>query len=144
MMTARKVCARLQDSETMVTFTNVLSGTSALIGKAARQFKKSEWQRLMPGEAFALRWDHQTNMATPHPTAMTVASVQRAYEIRASMLAVCLASLKSRAKVKGRFESSTTDADAPQQNAASSGRANPQSKCLRLLALLLDGFGAAI
>jgi hypothetical protein len=41
MMTARKVCARLQDSETMVTFTNVLSGTSALIGKAARQFKKA-------------------------------------------------------------------------------------------------------
>src|SRR5262249_22939589 len=33
--------------------------------------------------------------------------------------------LKSRAKVKGRFESSTTAADAPQQNAASSGRANP-------------------
>jgi hypothetical protein len=89
MMTARKVCARLQDSETMVIFTNVLSGTSGLIGKAARQFKKSEWQRLMPGEAFALRWDHQTNMATPHPTAMTAASVQRAYEIRASMLAVC-------------------------------------------------------
>jgi hypothetical protein len=82
MMTARKVCARLQDSETMVIFTNVLSGTSGLIGKAARQFKKAN-------EAFALRWDHQTNMATPHPTAMTVASVQRAYEIRASMLAVC-------------------------------------------------------
>jgi hypothetical protein len=32
MMTARKVCARLQDSETMVIFTNVLSGTSGLIG----------------------------------------------------------------------------------------------------------------
>jgi len=46
----------------------------------------------MPGEAFALRWDHQTNMATPHPTAMTVASVQRAYEMRASMLAVCTGS----------------------------------------------------
>jgi hypothetical protein len=37
MMTARKVCARLQDSETMVIFTNVPSGTSALIGKAARR-----------------------------------------------------------------------------------------------------------
>src|SRR5215831_16177859 len=99
MMTARKVCARLQDSETMVIFTNVLSGTSGLIGKAARQFKKSEWQRLIPGEAFALRWDHQSNMATPHPTAMTVASWQYAPD-----------PLKSRAKVKGRFGSSTTDA----------------------------------
>jgi hypothetical protein len=41
MVTARKVCAQLQDSETMVIFTNVLSGTSGLIGKVARQFKKA-------------------------------------------------------------------------------------------------------
>src|SRR6516225_10545565 len=65
-------------------------------------------------------------MATPHLTSIFFFKQKTAYEIRASMLAVCLASLKSRAKVKGRFESSTTDADAPQQNAASSGRANPQ------------------
>jgi len=53
------------------------------------------------GKPFAVRRDHQTNTATPQPTAMTVASVQRANETTASMLAVCPKSperdLKSRA-----------------------------------------------
>ena len=49
-MTARKVCVRLQDSETMVIFTNVLSGTSGLIGSRGARVTGADGVALSDGQ----------------------------------------------------------------------------------------------